>query len=387
MRGPAEPQTEETVMNEDSTVTWVGLDAHSKTIRVARVKGEGFDLECEVPTTERDVARLARKLAREASGEVHCCYEAGPVGFKLARWLEREERVYCQVIAPSLIPTKRGDRVKTDRRDARKLGLLYRAGLLTVVRPPTVEEEAARDLFRCREAAKEDLLRARQRLGKYLQLLGFAWSGSNWTKKHVAWIRGLKLELPVQQTVLTAYLSAYEAGADQLARLDQDLAVLAAQEPYRTPVGWLRCFRGIDTLTAIGLIVELHGIERFRTARALMSYLGLTPSENSSSDRVQRGRITKAGNQRCRRLLTEMAWNQRRAVNVSAALKKRREGQPEWVIALADKAMRRLNRRFHRLAHKGKDPRIVATAVARETTGFLWAVLCHESALHGASAQ
>jgi transposase len=353
------------------------MDAHSKRIRVAQVNraGDGFDWECEIPTTEKAVARLARKLRRGAPGEVHCCYEAGPVGYKLARWLEREEGVYCAVIAPSLIPKRSGDRVKTDRRDARKLGQLYRAGMLTVVRPPTEEEEAARDLYRCREAARDDLHRARQRLGKYLRQCGFEWSGTNWTQKHLAWIRGLRPGLENQQTALSSYLRTYESSAQRLAELDRALHELAESEPYRTPVGWLRCFRGIDTLTAIGLLVELHGIERFQRARELMSYLGLTPSEYSSADQVRRGGITKTGNQRARRLVTEMSWNQRYPKNVSAALKKRRKGQPDWVIELADKAMQRLHRRFQRLTRRGKDSRIVAVAVAREAAGFIWAVL------------
>lgn len=335
--------------------------------------------EWKVANEVRAIRRLAKKLLREAPGKVHACYEAGPTGYALQRKLQ-ETGVLCDVIAPSLIPVKPGERVKTDRRDARKLAELLRAGLLTEVHPPTEAEEAVRDLCRAREDAREDVTRCRQRLSKFLLRRGLRWTTGKraWTHAHRLWLRGLSFEEPAAQAAFDSYLVALEQNEQRLKVLEGQLEEQSLREPYREPVGWLRCIRGIDTVTAMTLVSELHGFARFQHPRQLMSYLGLTPSEDSSAQRTRRGAITKAGNGHVRRVLVESAWHARHRPGVSVSLRKRREGQPGWVIALADRAAQRLHGRYCRLRNRGKERNKVTVAVARELVGFVWAVLQHQ---------
>lgn len=360
-------------------ITWIGLDAHKKAIEVVRLVGDAQESDSwQVENTAKAIARLARKLRREAGeGEIRCCYEAGPLGFTLKRRLEGTgEGIVCEVIAPSLIPVKPGDRVKTDRRDARKLAVNLRSGELTEVHPPSPAEEAVRDLCRCREDARADLLRARHRLGKFLLRRGYVWSeGRAWSQRHRSWVKSLRFEESADQVTFQDYQTTVENGEERVLELDRAVQHAADQEPYRTPVGWLRCYRGIDTITALTIVAELHGVERFPTARALMAYLGLTPSENSSGERTRRGAITKTGNAHVRRVLVEAAWSQRHRPAVGLPLKKRRLGQPAPVIAQADRAMRRLNRRFVKMLHQNRPPGKIVVAVARELVGFIWATL------------
>lgn len=365
---------------DHATTTWVGLDAHKKFIQVAMLRPSGELDEWRVPYTTKDVQKLARKLTRKAPGEVRCCYEAGPVGFTLKRRLEDAKGkagLSCAVIAPTLIPKKPGDRVKTDRRDARKLCDLFRAGLLTEVHPPTEAEEAVRDLCRARYAAKQDLHSARHRLSKLLLRRGRIYAaGKAWTNKHRVWLRALKFEDPVDRAVFDNYMLAIEQIEARVESLDHSLEEVAHSETYSERVGWLRCFRGIDTVTAITLLAEIHDFRRFEHPRQLMSYLGLTPSEHTSSGEPKRGGITKAGNNRVRRLLIEASWHYRHRPAVGARLRKRREAQPAHVIAIADKAQQRLNRRYHRLTlGSRKPPTKAVVALARELVGFIWAAL------------
>jgi transposase len=283
--------------------------------------------------------------------------------------------VSCDVIAPALIPRKAGERIKTDRRDARKLAELLRAGLLTVVRPPTPEEEAVRDLCRARDDAREDLQRCRHRLGKLFLRRGLHYPGRNWTRRHREWIDSLAWTHTAERAVVDDYLLAIDHTEARVVELDAQLTEIAQREPYREPVGWLRCFRGIDTLSAMLILAELHDFRRFASPRALMAYLGLVPGEHSSGETHRRGRITRTGNALVRRVLVEIAWHYQHRAGVGRALKRRREGQPSRVIAIADKAQQRLCRRFRRLAATHKPPPKVAVAVARELAGFVWAAL------------
>jgi transposase len=274
------------------------MDVDAKRVHVAVLRpGETHPVELTVAHEPRAVGRLVRKLLREAPGEVRACYEAGPTGFALQRVVE-EAGVSCDVIAPSLIPVKPGDHVKTDRRDARKLAELLRAGLLTVVAAPTPAEESVRDLCRAREDAKQDLTRCRHRLGKFLLRRGLRWTQGRkaWSLAHRGWLRSLRLEHEADRTVLDTYLLAVEQHEERVKGLDEKLEMFAQQDPYREPVGWLCCFRGIATVTSMTIVSELHGFQRFGSPRQLMAYLGLTPSEHSSGDRTRRGAITKAGN-------------------------------------------------------------------------------------------
>jgi len=364
------------------SITWVGLDAHKKAINVAVLVGhESKPQEWVVENKPAAIRRLVKKLMRDADGrEVRSCYEAGPCGYALQRQIEAEGPVICEVIAPALIPRKPGERIKTDRRDARKLAELLRAGLLTAVQAPTPEQEAVRDLCRAREDAKQDQMRCRHRLGKLLLRRGIVYAGGKkaWTQAHRKWLRTVKFEHASDQAVFDDYLLAIEQVEERIATLEQRMQTTAETEPFATPVGWLRCFRGIDTVTALSLVAELHGIERFASPRELMAYLGLVPSEHSSSERPRRGAITKAGNSHARRLLIEASWHYRHPPRLGAALKERRQGQPAAVIAIADKAQQRLYRRQRHLTGRGKRPAQAVVAAARELSGFIWAALLHQ---------
>lgn len=359
-------------------ITFVGMDAHQKAINVAMLLPDARQpVEWLVANEPAAIRRLAKKLEREAPGEVRCCYEAGPCGYALQRALEAAAPIICEVVAPSLIPVKPGARIKTDRRDARKLAELQRANLLTMVHPPTVDDESVRDLSRCREDAREDLGRARQRTGKFLlrRALVCTVAKKAWGKLHRQWLRGLTFEHPADQAVFGDYLRAIEQLEERLCTLETQLGDVAERDPYREPVGWLRCFHGIDTVTAVTLVAELHDFRRFRSARELMAYLGLVPSEYSSGDSRYRGSITKTGNRHARRVLVEAAWHYRHGARSGETLRRRREGQSARVIALADRAQERLSRRFRHLLEHGKPTQKVVVAIARELVGFLWAAL------------
>lgn len=355
--------------------TYVGVDAHKKDLFIAMLVGDHTTpVTWQLANEPNAVRRLVRKLEREALGPVRMCYEAGPCGYALQRQVTTP-RVSCQVIAPALIPRKPGDRIKTNRRDARKLAELLRAGLLTEVRPPTPEEEAVRDLCRARDDAREDLQRCRHRLGKLLLRRGLHYSGRNWTRAHRQWVDSLQWTQPAERVVVDDYLLAIDQLEARLLEFDARLGEIAATEPYREPVGWLRCFRGIDTLTAILILAELHDFRRFHSPRALMAYLGLVPGENSTGEKQRRGRITRTGNALVRRLLVETAWHYQHRPGIGVALTRRRKGQPGRVITIADKAQQRLCRRFRRLAEHHKPAGKIVVAIARELAGFLWAAL------------
>jgi transposase len=362
-------------MRESST--FVGLDVHKERIFAAMlVPGAEVARMWEMPHTSQELGRLSRRLLRESGGDVLCCYEAGPCGFAPQRELQRHG-VRCLVIAPSLVPVKPGERVKTDRRDARKLAINLRAGSLTEVHPPTPEEEAVRGLCRCREDARHDLMRCRHRMNKLLLRCGIVFrEGRAWTVKHRQWLRRIVFDHAAAQATFDDYLLAIEQLEERVKGIEAKLAELAEQEPYRTPVGWLRCLRGLETISAITIVAELFDFRRFLSPRDLMAYLGVVPSEHSSFPQQRRGAITKAGNTHVRRLLIEAAWHYQHRPGVGAALARRRRGQPAWVIALADRAQVRLHRRYVRLAYgRGKEKNKAIVAVARELVGFIWAIL------------
>lgn len=363
---------------------FVGMDVHKREIVVAVVSAVmEWSEEFVVANTGAGIARLARKLKREWGDGVRCCYEAGPCGYVVQRRLQAHG-VSCVVVAPSLVPVKPGERIKTDRRDARKLAGALRAGTLTEVHPPTPEVEAVRDLCRCREDLREDLLRARHRLSMMLVRRGLVYGqGRAWTKAHRRWLQTITLEHEAERVVFEDYLLAVEQLEARMAAIGRELEGAAQREPFVEPVGWLRCVRGIDTLTALTIVAELHGFERFTSARELMAFVGLTPSEHSSGARRRRGGITKTGNRHVRRLLIEAAWHSRHRPGVGVVLARRRKNQPRWVIAIADHAQVRLHRRMMRLVlDRGKHANTAVAAVARELTGFIWAILSHGQRQH-----
>jgi transposase len=356
---------------------WVGIDAHKKTLVVAALHpGRQEPDEFTVDNDERAIRKLVRRLERDAQGrEVRVCYEAGTCGYALQRRLEGGS-VVCEVVAPSLIPRKPGERIKTDRRDARKLAEFYRAGVLTMVTPPSPEQEAVRDLCRCREDVRADLGRCRHRLVKMLVRRGYVFTGTNylWSAAHRSWLTSLVFDDNVDRVVVTEYMLAIEQAERRLRALNDEIEKAAQLPLYREHVAWLRCFRGIDTTVAMIFITELHGVERFQSPRALAAYLGLVPSLYSSGDSARRGGITKTGNRHVRRALVQASWQYRRA-GFGRALRERRKGQPERVLTIADEAQRRLSGRYRRLTARGKNSNKVVIAIARELVGFLWAAL------------
>ena len=357
--------------------TYVGLDVHKNSIQVALLlPGEHEPTAWGEAHTTEAIRRLARKLRRRAPGALECCYEAGPTGYVLQRRL-RDLQIGCTVVAPSLVPIRPGSRIKTDRRDAVKLAELFRAGLLTEVHPPSESEEALRDLFRCREDVRQDLGRARHRMSKFLLRRHFIYRQTkhHWGTRHMAWLRALRFEDRASQAVFESYLLSLDQLNERLDQLHRELGEMATQEPYAQAVSWLRCFRGIDTLTAIGIVAELHDFRRFHSPRHLMGYLGLVPSERSSGEHEQRGPITKSGNGHVRRLLVEAAWHHRYKPRVTGPLLKRRQGQPARILALADRSQERLYRRYLRMSARGKPSPKIIVAMARELVGYLWAAL------------
>lgn len=365
------------------TVRYVGLDVHADTIVIA-VAEEGRS-EAKVLATIPHCWKtlLARLTVLAAKGKLLICYEAGPTGYVLYRKL-RSAGFDVQVIAPSLIPRKSGQGVKTDRRDAAALAHFLRSGDLTQVWVPDEECEALRDLSRAREAAKKSELAARQQLGKFLLRHGRRWELSTWTKKHLDWIRSQKFEYAAQTRVLADALRAVEDATARVERLEQDLEELAPKVQHLWPIiRALQAVRGIAFVSAVTLISELGDLKRFGSARQLMAYLGLVPSEHSSGLTQRRGSITKSGNSHARRILVEAAHHAPRPTNTSKILRERQLGLAPEVIRIANKAQQRLHRRFMALYQKGKSKPKVVVAVARELAGFLWAIAQQPQLLAG----
>ena len=355
----------------------IAFDQHAATT-VAAVLLPGqrtaavHSLTSDTPTILRFVKRIQRQ------GAVRCCYEAGPCGFELQRALTTQG-IACDVIAPALIPRRPGDRIKTDRRDAEQLAVLYRAGALTTIHIPTEHEEAARDLLRCREDIRADLLRARHRLSKFLLRHGrrFTATKKAWSKRHDAWLRAQTWPLAALDQTHRAYLRAVDEGIQRLRDVDQDLRALLDLEPLRTRVERLRCFRGIDDLTALTIAAEFGDARRFASAPRAMAFVGLVPTEHSSGAQRAQGGITKTGNAHLRRVLVESAWQYRHHPFVGDTLRARQRGAPAAIIAQAWTAQQRLHRRYARFAARGKPKQHIVTAIARELTGFVWAALTH----------
>jgi transposase len=346
--------------------SWVGIDLHARSAVAGVLDGRTGELRVQrVPVESGPLLAWLGSLAQPA----RVAYEAGPSGFELARACS-SAGVDCLVAAPGRIPRAAADRVKTDRRDAERLARLLRLGELVAVRVPEPVEEAARDLVRAREDARADLMRARHRLSKLLLRHGLLWEGSAWTVGHDRWLRSLRFGGPLAVCFDEGYGAVLQAKARRDA-LDRAIAETAGEPPFAQIVARLCCLRGVSTLTALALTVELGDWQRFDPAR-LGAFLGLVPSESSSGDKRRQGAITKTGNSHARRLLVEAAWHQRRPLRPSLALTGRRGGQPAAVRAQAEQAARRLHQRWWDLERRGKRRTIVAVAVARELAGHCW---------------
>ncbi len=335
------------------------LDAESGQLQTFTMSGE----------TEKAAAFCA-----ELPRPVRAAYEAGPTGYGLARELVMRG-VACVVAAPSKIPRGSGDRVKTDRRDAEHLVRLLLAGKLHPVRVPGPEEEALRDLVRARDAVRMDLMRCRHRVSKLLLRHGIRFEdGHAWTERHRQWLAAIVLEWPAAQVTLLDARGQVDALCHRRDALEREILAILPSSPWTVPVGRLRCLRGVDTLSAVGMCAEIGDFERFARAEQLMSYVGLVPSENTTGQQRRLGQITKTGSGHARRLLVKASWHYRSNPSIGKALTERQQDQPVAAIAIAWSAQRRLHRTWTRLEARAKRRTLIAVAAARELAGFCWAI-------------
>jgi transposase len=353
------------------TIAKVGLDVHAGQTRVAVLEPASGELAvCRLHGPPLAVLEFLSTL-----GPCACAvYEAGPGGFALAR-AAAERGLDVRVVAPGLIPRKAGDRVKTDRRDAVRLARLLAAGELTFVRVPSIEEERFRDLVRAREDLRCDLMRARHRLSGFLRRrdLRFPGPGNAWTRAHRRWLDKLRFDDPASATTFVDYLAALEALPQRCATIERAIDELATASPFAETIARLRCFRGIDTLSAAGLCSEIGDFRRFAHPRLLSGYLGIVPSERTSDQQRRQGGITKAGPAHSRRLLVEAAHHYRHQPRLDERLARRQAGQDPRVCSISWRAQRRLHARWRALALKRRKPAgTVAVACARELATFLW---------------
>jgi transposase len=361
-------------MEKDTRHVGFDVDTEKIAVAVAEPGGEVRSVG-EVPNRDESIRRLVRKLG--PSKRLRVCYEAGPHGYGLY-WLLSGMGVHCDVVAPTLVPVRAGDRVKTNRRDALKLARCYRAGDLTPVWVPDAEHEALRDLVRAREAAKKDQLRARHRLGKFLLRRGVRAAGGmrSWTQKHLLWVKTLRFDKPAQEATYLDYLHEVEHAAERIERLDRaiDEAIQTLPRAMQAVISGLQALRGIKKVSAATIVAEVGPLTRFARPKQLMGYSGMVSSEDSTGSSVRRGAITKTGNAHLRRIAGEAAWAYQYRPAMSAEMKKRQQGVSEEVKEIAWKAQHRLCTRYRRLVTRGKLRQKVTVAIGRELLGFIWAI-------------
>lgn len=356
-------------------INWIGIDDHADKWTICQVSnGSGKPTrEWELLPGEQGYRKLIGWV-KSLDGEARVVYEAGPCGYEMYRRLLKSG-IRCEVAAPSLTPQKPGDRVKTNRRDAAKLARLYRANELTLVMVPDVKRESARDVVRARQAVSRDLLRARHQLSKMLLRYGHRYrTGKAWTQKHWSWVKAIQLPEAWSQLVMSETIITVEQKLEQLARYDKAIEELSKTPAYAPYVEALTVLRGISTLTAMTILVELGDLRRFATAPQLMAAIGLVPAEQSTGEKTKRYGITKTGNAHVRHVLVEAAWHYQRRSTAGARIQARRKGKPQVLLDIAAKCDLRLNRRFYRLTSRGKRSTLAAVAVARELAGFIWAI-------------
>jgi transposase len=357
------------------------MDVDTEKIAIAALQGTGNEMVSEqlIRNNGQAITTFFKHL-KDENTEVLACYEAGCFGFRLARHLS-ELGITCTVAAPGMLPKKPSDRIKTDRRDARTLAKALRNGDIHPVSIPTTEDEGVRDYLRMYEDMKTDLKRSKQRLLHFLLRRGIRYTeGGNWTERHRKWLRALHMEHPIDRETLDEYLAHVQELEEKCRRLALRIEDIAGEEPYADAVGTLKAFKGIATLISLSLVVEVGDFRRFATAQQFMAFLGLVPSEQSSGNKRRQGGITKAGNSHLRKLLVEAGWQYRSYHPGSKRLAKRREGLPADVIAYANRAGRRLNKKFLHLLYSGKPSQVAATAVARELAGFVWGAMNGQTA-------
>ena len=358
-----------------SELLFVGLDVHAKTITIAVAPGDGGEARL-YGTITNDLHALEKVFAKlkkaHPGAELRVCYEAGPTGFVLARRLG-QLKIDCTVVAPSLIPTRAGDRIKTDRRDALRLARLHRAGELSAVHVPDASDEAMRDLCRARTDAVQDLRRGRAQLKAFLLRNGYRYTGkSAWSEAHRRYLRELVLGHAAQRVVLEDAIGSISSAEVRIARLEDQMGALLESWHMKPVVRALMGMRGIALVGAMILASELGSAWRFEHPRQLMAYLGLVPTENTSSEKRRQGGITKAGNGHARWLLIEAAQHYRLVPKVSKELSARQEGLSEDIKACSWAAQTRLHKRMMALLARGKQRNKVIVAIARELSGFVW---------------
>jgi transposase len=357
-----------------NNATHIALDVHKESIAVGILRPDARIPDCRViENTPEAIATVVARIGLPES--LITCYEAGPTGYDTYRQLTAMG-VACDVIAPALIPRRPGRRVKTDRLDARNLARLHRAGELTVIRVPTREEEALRDLIRVREDLKDDKRRAQQRIKSFLLRQGRRYPGHDrgWSNKFDAWVRAQHFDEHPAQLAFSHYVETRTARADELDAIDTEINDVAVRAPLAESVTRLRCMRGIEILTAATIAAEVCDFRRFPTAHSFMAFTGLVPSEHSSGGRDRRGSITKSGNRHIRRVLVEAAWKYHHRPSIGLKLRQRSDFLPQEVLAYSWRAQLRLHARFNRIAAKGSR-NVAAVAVARELAGFVWGLM------------
>lgn len=363
-------------MRSANNMLFIGLDVHKESIAAAYAAQEpGSEVIAlgNIGTRQCDIDKLLKQLQPKGR-RLRIVYEAGPCGFWLHRYLHKKG-LECSVVAPSLIPKRSGDRVKTDRRDALQLARLHRAGELTAIHVPGIDDEAVRDLSRAREDAQRDLKSAKFRLKAFLLRQDIRYEGqARWTAAHMRWLARVVCPTPAQQIVFQEYLRSINEQNERLVRLEQALRDQLQHWWLAPVVEAIQVLRGVQFTTAVTLVAELGDLTRFTHPRQLMSYLGLTPSEYSSGSKRQQGGITKSGNIHARRALVESAWAYRHPAKVSAYLQKRIGDLPKELQDLSWKAQVRLCKRYRTLCARGKHVNEVVVAIARELAGFIWAV-------------
>jgi transposase len=359
-----------------STTLFIGMDVHKDSIAVAYIaQDHGAEVTYlgTIGTRQCDIDQLIRKMQSKAKHLVFV-YEAGPCGYWLYRYLMKKD-YDCWVVAPSLIPQKAGDRVKTDRRDAVQLARLARSGDLTSVYVPKVEDEAVRDLTRAREDTLSDLKDAKFRLKAFLLRHDIRYTGqANWNPAHLRWLSEVVCATPAQQIVFQEYVRAVTEHTERLQRLDQELQERVKAWRLNPVVEALQALRGVQFTVAVTTVAEIGDLTRFDTPRELMKFLGLVPSEYSTGERRRQGSITKAGNTHARRALVEGAWAYRYPAKVSRHLQLRLEKHPKAIQDISWKAQVRLCKRYRKLIARGKHANQVVVAIARELVGFMWAI-------------
>ncbi len=361
---------------------YVGLDVHKETIAVAIARpGRGEpEYRGEIAHTRKAVGKLIARLSAEFEGQLLLfCYEAGPCGYGLHRQILALGHG-CEVVAPSLIPKKPGERIKTDRRDALKLSRLLRAGELTAIWVPDEEQEAMRDLCRARDDMKSQERKARQQLNAFVLRHGHHWPGDKkrWTATHYTWLESLRFAHDWQQVVLQEYIDAVKAASGRVAAMMGQLMRVLPQWRLAPVVDALTALRGIDKLSAMTLLAELGDISRFQSPKQLMAYLGLVPGEHSSGGRRRQGAITLTGNGHARRTLVESAWSYRFPARQTAHLKRKAANASDEAKAIGWRAQKRLCGRYRTLTQAGKNTKLVCVAIARELVGFIWDIVCRE---------